>query len=181
MSVHSLPARAAGDASSALAQAKVHLAAAHRLAVLHALEEGIDNHFTVTVPGKSDEFIILPFGLHWSEARASDMIVFNEAGETLNGTAGISVAPGDIIGQDHGWDVVLAGDIAYERDLAMRVFAWLEAVAARGAEVWIGDPGRSYLPRERLEKIAEYSVPVSRDLEDSEIKRTAVWRPRRPG
>ena len=97
-------------------------------------------------------------------------------------TCGITVLAADIVGIDGGWDVVLAGDIAYERDLAERVFAWLESLAARGAEVWIGDPGRSYLPRERLEKIAEYGVPVSRDLEDTEIKRTSVWRPRgRPG
>ncbi|MEA3191752.1 MAG: hypothetical protein QOD26_85 [Betaproteobacteria bacterium] len=66
-------------------QAKVHLAAAHRLAVLHELEEGIDNHFTVTVPGRDDRYLILPFGLHWSEARASDLIVFDESGKTLEG------------------------------------------------------------------------------------------------
>src|ERR1700681_3425020 len=66
-------------------QAKTHLAAAHRLAVLHELEEGIDNHFTVTVPGRDDCYLILPFGLHWSEARASDMIVFDESGSTLEG------------------------------------------------------------------------------------------------
>lgn len=69
----------------AVATAKVHLAAAHRLATLHALEEGIDNHFTVTWPGRDDQFLILPFGVHWSEARASDMLLFNEAGETLDG------------------------------------------------------------------------------------------------
>lgn len=66
-------------------EAKVHLAAAHRLAVVDELEEGIDNHFTVTVPGTDDRYLILPFGLHWSEARASDLMVFNEAGETLEG------------------------------------------------------------------------------------------------
>jgi ribulose-5-phosphate 4-epimerase/fuculose-1-phosphate aldolase len=66
-------------------QAKIHLAAAHRLAVLHELEEGIDNHFTVTVPGRDDRYLILPFGLHWSEARASDLIVFDESGRTLEG------------------------------------------------------------------------------------------------
>jgi ribulose-5-phosphate 4-epimerase/fuculose-1-phosphate aldolase len=79
MSVH--PLRAA----DAVTQAKIHLAAAHRLAVLHDLEEGIDNHFTVTVPGRDDRYLILPFGLHWSEARASDMIVFDESGKTLEG------------------------------------------------------------------------------------------------
>src|SRR5213079_1391171 len=46
---------------------------------------GIDNHFTVTVPGCDDRYLILPFGLHWSEARASDLIVFDESGKTLEG------------------------------------------------------------------------------------------------
>ena len=66
-------------------QARIDLAAAHRLAVRDELEEGIDNHFTVTVPGYDDRFLVLPFGMHWSEARARDFIVFNEAGETLEG------------------------------------------------------------------------------------------------
>ena len=79
MSVH--PLRAVDP----VIQAKIHLAAAHRLAVLHELEEGIDNHFTVTVPGRDGQYLILPFGLHWSEARASDMIVFDESGKTLEG------------------------------------------------------------------------------------------------
>ena len=70
MSIHPLPSSRDTDA---LLQAKIHLAAAHRLAVLHELEEGIDNHFTVTVPGRDDRYLILPFGFHWSEARASDM------------------------------------------------------------------------------------------------------------
>src|SRR5205085_11593383 len=86
MSVHS----SASSSSSArtvdpLVQAKVHLAAAHRLAVLHGLDEGIDNHFTVTVPGSGERYLILPFGRHWSEARASDLLVFDESGRTLEG------------------------------------------------------------------------------------------------
>jgi ribulose-5-phosphate 4-epimerase/fuculose-1-phosphate aldolase len=81
MSVHPLISPTADP----VREAKVHLAAAHRLAVLHELDEGIDNHFTVTVPGHEDRYLILPFGLHWSEARASDMIVFDEAGATLEG------------------------------------------------------------------------------------------------
>jgi ribulose-5-phosphate 4-epimerase/fuculose-1-phosphate aldolase len=82
MSVHSLTARHAADP---VREAKIHLAAAHRLAVLDQLDEGIDNHFTVTVPGATDRYLILPFGLHWSEARASDLIVFDESGKTLEG------------------------------------------------------------------------------------------------
>jgi ribulose-5-phosphate 4-epimerase/fuculose-1-phosphate aldolase len=68
-----------------LQQARIELAAAHRLAVIHELEEGIDNHFTVTVPGRDDQYLILPFGIHWSEARASDLFVFDESGRTLQG------------------------------------------------------------------------------------------------
>lgn len=82
MSVHNLSQARAADP---VALARVHLAAAHRLAVFHDLEEGIDNHFTVTVPGRDDRYLILPFGLHWSEARASDMIEFDESGRTLDG------------------------------------------------------------------------------------------------
>ena len=82
MSVHPISSTRALDP---LTQARVQLAAAHRLAVLDELDEGIDNHFTVTVPGRSGQYLILPFGLHWSEARASDMIVFDETGKTLEG------------------------------------------------------------------------------------------------
>jgi len=88
MSIHPLPSRVADPVT----QAKVHLAAAHRLAVLHELEEGIDNHFTVTVAGGDDRYLILPFGLHWSEARASDMMVFNEAGDTLEGSGVVELS-----------------------------------------------------------------------------------------
>lgn len=77
---------------AALDQAKVQLAAAHRLAALHELDEGIDNHFTVAVPGTQDQYLILPFGRHWSEARASDMMVFNEAGDTLSGPGPVELS-----------------------------------------------------------------------------------------
>ena len=73
-------------------------------------------------------------------------------------------------------DVILVGDLFYERCVAERCLSWRERAQAEGVDVLIGDPGRSYLPKGRLVKVAEYSVPVSRDLEDAEIKRTAVWR-----
>lgn len=95
----------------------------------------------------------------------------------LNDVTNIAIAGTNLIGRDAGWDVVLAGDIAYERDLAEQVFSWLFTLSGRGAQVLIGDPGRSYLPRTKLEKLADYGVPVSRELEDCEIKRTAVWQP----
>jgi predicted nicotinamide N-methyase len=73
------------------------------------------------------------------------------------------------------FEAVLAGDIFYERDTAARALAFLERMAALGASVLVGDPGRAYLPKERLDMRAEYEVPVTRDLEDAEIKRTRVW------
>lgn len=82
MSIHAISDK---QSTEAAAQAKIDLAAAHRLAVFHKLEEGIDNHFTVTVPGYEDRYFVLPFGLHWSEARASDLITFDGAGNTLEG------------------------------------------------------------------------------------------------
>ncbi len=88
MSVHPLKSPSADP----VRQARVHLAAAHRLAVLHELEEGIDNHFTVTLPGRDDRYLILPFGLHWSEARASDLIVFDESGATLEGEGTVELS-----------------------------------------------------------------------------------------
>ncbi len=80
MSIHAIDSN-----SDPVAQVRIDLAAALRLAVFHELEEGIDNHFTVTVPGYDDRYLVLPFGLHWSEARASDLMVFDEAGATLDG------------------------------------------------------------------------------------------------
>lgn len=72
-------------------------------------------------------------------------------------------------------EVILAGDICYEAPLASLVMTWLTAGKAAGALVLIGDPGRSYFPREGLTKLAEYQVPTTRELEDMEVKKTAVW------
>lgn len=73
-------------------------------------------------------------------------------------------------------DVILVGDLFYEKHLATHCLDWLNQAWASGISVLIGDPGRSYLPKEKLRRIADYAVPVTRDLEDAEIKKTAVWR-----
>jgi predicted nicotinamide N-methyase len=75
-----------------------------------------------------------------------------------------------------GCDVVLVGDLFYERALAERTLAFIQAARARGADILVGDPRRSYFPKERFRLISEYAVPVTRELEDAEIKRAAVWR-----
>lgn len=72
--------------------------------------------------------------------------------------------------------VILVGDLFYERSLADRVLCYIDAAKANGAAIYIGDPQRSYFPRDRFTLLASYQVPVTRELEDSEIKKTAVWR-----
>jgi predicted nicotinamide N-methyase len=72
-------------------------------------------------------------------------------------------------------DVILAGDICYEKPLAERVMDWLTKARGRGSEVLVGDPGRTYFPKEGLVRLARYEVPTTRELEDMEIKKTSVW------
>ena len=73
-------------------------------------------------------------------------------------------------------DVILVGDLFYEKSVADRLVTWLEAATAQEIDVLIGDPGRSYLPQDRLFSCASYDVPVTRDLEDAENKNSQVWR-----
>jgi predicted nicotinamide N-methyase len=82
----------------------------------------------------------------------------------------------DVVGRDAGWDVVLAGDVCYERPMAEAVFAWLQTLAGRGALVLMGDPGRTYLPKSGLERLTAYAVQTSRDLEDTDVRNAVVWR-----
>jgi predicted nicotinamide N-methyase len=72
-------------------------------------------------------------------------------------------------------EVILAGDICYEKPMAERVMAWLAAAHRTGATVLIGDPGRTYFPKTGLTKLAEYQVPTTRELEDFAVKKTCVW------
>src|SRR5262245_46888864 len=73
------------------------------------------------------------------------------------------------------YDLILVGDLFYEQETAERALTFLERHAAVGTQVLIGDPGRTYLPRARLRKCHEYSIAVTRELEDGDIRRTAVW------
>lgn len=88
----------------------------------------------------------------------------------------VDVTGEDQLGRPGDWDVILAGDICYEQALAARVMDWLSAEQARGVSVLIGDPGRAYLPKDRLVSLATYQVQTVGALEDNEIKRTSVWR-----
>jgi predicted nicotinamide N-methyase len=114
-----------------------------------------------------------------SAVTAADIDAFALAAIALNASANgvhLTACSDDLLASATArWDVILAGDIFYERETAERAFAFLSQQAAHGATVLIGDPGRSYLPKEKLTSLADYSVPVTLELEDAEIKRTAVW------
>jgi predicted nicotinamide N-methyase len=113
---------------------------------------------------------------------ASEIDAFAEAAIALNAERNDVYI--EILGQDlldhpsplaPRYDVILVGDLFYERDTAQRALAFLERHATLGTKVLIGDPGRTYLPTDRLAKQCEYTVPVTRDLEDRSIKQTAVF------
>ena len=97
-------------------------------------------------------------------------------------TNGVDVAliEEDILGSPgdwpSDWDVILAGDVCYERPMAERVAAWFTELANAGRLVLIGDPGRSYLPGSGLREIARYLVPTTLELEYCTLRETVVWR-----
>jgi predicted nicotinamide N-methyase len=82
----------------------------------------------------------------------------------------------DLVGVEPRWDVVLAGDVCYERPMAERVIAWFRVLAGRGVAVLMGDPGRAYLPQSGLVELGRYQVPTSLELEDRTMRETIVWR-----
>jgi predicted nicotinamide N-methyase len=112
---------------------------------------------------------------------ASDVDTFALAAIALNSRLNgveIARAPGDLLDGKvgaAGAQVVLAGDVFYERSLAERMLPFLERARAGGAEVLIGDPSRDFLPRGRLEALATYEVPVTQDLEGTTSKWSTVW------
>ena len=107
---------------------------------------------------------------------AADIDGFSAAAIGLNAAANgatVSVTQDDLIGVEGDWDVILVGDLFYERPLAERLLAWLKTL---GRPALLGDPGRSYFPKDRTERLALYNVQTSRDLEDREIRETGVYR-----
>ena len=110
---------------------------------------------------------------------AADIDGFCGAALSLNATAnGVAVDFTDANLLDApapAADVILAGDICYEKPMADAVMAWLATARALGTSVLIGDPGRSYFPRSGLTRLAEYQVATTRELEDQEVKKTSVW------
>jgi predicted nicotinamide N-methyase len=113
-----------------------------------------------------------------ADVTANDIDPYAAAAQEMNAKANgvrISTVMADLLDTDTDADVVLAGDVCYERDLSDRMLAFLTRAHRRGASVLLGDPGRTYLPRERLAEVASYDVPTTLVLEDQQMKRTTIW------
>lgn len=114
-----------------------------------------------------------------ASVRAFDTDPWTQTAIRLNAalnSVGIAHDDTDMIGTRPSCDVLLAGDVFYDKAFADRLVPWFEILTAAGISVIVGDPGRAYCPRDRMEPLATYAVPVTRALEDSEIKKTTVWR-----
>lgn len=111
---------------------------------------------------------------------AAEIDPFAAAAISLNAALNaveVDVETADVIGRARApWQVVLVGDMCYERPLAERLTAWLRVMAAEGILVLLGDPGRNYLPKDGLTALARYNVPTPLDLEDRTTREGVVWR-----
>ena len=111
---------------------------------------------------------------------ACDIDIYALAAADMNANANgvrLELTSQNLLDKDPAaFDVVLVGDLFYERQLSELVLAFAERAAEQGSLVLIGDPQRNYFPRGRFNLVAEYQVAVTRDLEDTEMKLTAVWR-----
>jgi predicted nicotinamide N-methyase len=109
---------------------------------------------------------------------AADIDRFASAAIALNAEANsvsVEATNADLIGCPCDWDVLLVGDMCYERPLAERLLDWLRK-CSEDAAILLGDPGRSYFPKSGVERVALYHVQTTRDLEDREIRETGVYR-----
>ena len=112
-----------------------------------------------------------------ASVEANDIDPLALAAVGLNAAANnvdVRTVEGDILGSPCRWDMILAGDVCYEAPMSRRIMPWLCAMAG-SAEVWLADPGRAYLP-DGLQRMAEYDVPTTLELEDRTIRRTALYR-----
>ncbi len=88
----------------------------------------------------------------------------------------VHVIQDDVIGTNGGWQIILVGDMCYERPLAERLMAWLMERKRADIQILLGDPGRSYFPKDAMEQLATFRVQTTRELEDREIRETGVYR-----
>ena len=147
----------------------------------HILDHpGLVRGRTVLDFGSGSGVVAIAAAISGARVTAAEIDPFAAAAIVLNAALNeveIAIERSDVIGREPApWEIVLAGDMCYERPLAERLTAWLRALAARGVTVLLGDPGRAYLPSEGLEALARYDVPTPLELEDRTQRKTVVWR-----
>ncbi|MCM2293421.1 methyltransferase [Allorhizobium sp. BGMRC 0089] len=109
---------------------------------------------------------------------AVDIDPFSATAIRLNAQANrveIDCRSEDLIGQRPDADLLLAGDVFYDKSFSDRLKDWFTALTRDHILVIVGDPGRSYCPKEQMTELGSYAVPVTRVLEDAEVKHTTVW------
>ena len=114
-----------------------------------------------------------------SSVMATDLDDFALAAIKLNAAANavmVETSAVDATSGESRCQVILAGDVCYERPMAERVWPWLVSEANAGVLVLLADPGRAYLPKQGLQELTRYRVPTSRELEDREERETIVYR-----
>jgi predicted nicotinamide N-methyase len=92
----------------------------------------------------------------------------------INGVS-LTTTDANVLDSEEHWPLILVGDMCYERPLAERLLSWLRLQAKAGGRILLGDPGRSYFPTSGLRRLATYSVPTPKDLEDRDIRETSVY------
>jgi predicted nicotinamide N-methyase len=140
--------------------------------------EEIEGRRVLDVASGSGLCAIVAMRLGAASVHAVDIDPLSEAAVAVNARANgvrIGFSRRDILGDAPPvYDAILAGDIFYEETMAARFLRWLERAAGNGSRVLIGDPGRTYQPS-GLQRLASYEVRTSRELEASEVKRSAVF------
>ena len=114
-----------------------------------------------------------------AQVLAADTDPFAIAACELNAAANgvtLELSGIDMIGQMLSEiDLLLLGDVFYDRQLASRVEQWIDDLSAMPVDILIGDPGRTYLPRQKLQSLASYRIDYTNAVEDSDLRATTVW------
>lgn len=153
----------------ALARYLLDHGARHGLAGASVLDFGSGSGLVAIAAAKAGAATVLAADI---DAFAAAAIQVNAADNGVQ----LETTTEDMIGRDGGWDIILIGDMCYERPLAEHLLAWLTARAKAGAVVLLGDPGRTYFPKTGVEKLMTYDVPTTRELEDRDVRQTSVYR-----
>lgn len=132
----------------------------------------------LVVAADIDGFATAAIGLNCWANGISCMVRRPHASGPCAGRRGekIEIVTEDLIGRPCSWNVILVGDMCYERPLSERLLEWLHTCAREGADVLLGDPGRAYFPATNIVKLATFRVDTSRELEDREVRETGVYR-----